>query len=115
MTAHYGLRLLPWTTPDGNPCYLNTDDTDSHLSRLADRLEDEQLDLASDLVDLASGVLNDKDADPNELHALARSLVGALRDVLRVAESRGDRLADPAVTPRGQRLGGPRLLAASSG
>jgi hypothetical protein len=29
-------RLLPWTTPEGKPCYLSTDSDDSLLSRLAD-------------------------------------------------------------------------------
>ncbi|MGW5418959.1 hypothetical protein [Streptomyces sp. NPDC003943] len=74
---------------------MSTDDANSHLSRLADHLEGHQLGLASELVDLASDALNNKEADPNELHALAANLVRALRNVLRVAESRGHRLADP--------------------
>ncbi|MFF0753355.1 hypothetical protein [Streptomyces sp. NPDC004267] len=115
MTAHNSLRLLPWTTPDGSPCYLSTDDANSHLSRLADGLEDEQLGLASNLVDLASDVLNDQGADPDELRALAVNLMGALRDVLRVADSRGHRLPDPEVAPRGGRLDRPGLPAAAFG
>lgn len=115
MTAHNGLRLLPWITPDGNPCYLNTDNVNSHLSRLADRLEGEQLGLASDLMDLASDVLNAEDADPEELHLLATNLGGALRDVLRVAESRGNRLGDPGATPRNGCLPHPRLPSAAFG
>lgn len=38
------LRLLPWTTPEGKPCYLSTDSSASRLSRLADDLEAAQLD-----------------------------------------------------------------------
>ncbi|MEU9110413.1 hypothetical protein AB0D04_01130 [Streptomyces sp. NPDC048483] len=34
------LRLLPWTTPEGEPCYLSTDDPDSRLSVLADDIEE---------------------------------------------------------------------------
>ncbi|WP_019064537.1 hypothetical protein [Streptomyces prunicolor] len=30
------LRLLPWNTPDGKPCYLSSDHDDSRLSLLAD-------------------------------------------------------------------------------
>lgn len=113
MTPHKGLRLLPWRTPDGNPCYLSTDDTNSHLSRLADHLESEQIVLASDLVDLAAGMLEGGEVDRHELQALARDLVAALRDVLCVAESRGHRLVD--LEPSMPEPGGRRLPAAAFG
>lgn len=70
-------RLLPWTRPDGAPCYLSTDDPESRLSLLADDVEEEML---------AAAEVALKEA---EIACLQR----ALRDVLRIAISRGDRLA----------------------
>ena len=35
--------LLPWSGPDGKPCYLNTDDKGGYMSRLADNMEAVQL------------------------------------------------------------------------
>lgn len=40
MTAHTQLRLLPWSGVDGKPCFLSTNDANSHLSRLADNTEE---------------------------------------------------------------------------
>ncbi|GAA2670561.1 hypothetical protein GCM10010310_09250 [Streptomyces violaceolatus] len=37
------LRLLPWSGPDGKPCYLSTDDSGGYISRLADNIEAVQL------------------------------------------------------------------------
>ncbi|WP_370413289.1 hypothetical protein [Streptomyces fradiae] len=114
MTAHNGLRLLPWTTLDGNPCYLSTDDANSHLSRLADSTEATQLNQAAGLVSHALEVLNREEMGPEELRDLSTELVGALRDALRVATSRGHRLSP--LLPYAQ--GGddkPRLPAAAFG
>ncbi|WP_327362769.1 hypothetical protein [Streptomyces sp. NBC_01296] len=95
MTPSNGLRLLPWTGPDDKPCYLSTDDTAGYLSRLADHAEDIQLELGVELLDHAREVLADADSDPQELRLLATDLTEALRDTLRVATSRGDRLLHP--------------------
>ncbi|MFE6072113.1 hypothetical protein [Streptomyces sp. NPDC056525] len=114
MTAHSELRLLPWPGPDGKPCYLSTDDDNSHLSRLADSTEAIQLGLATDLVTRALAVLNDEKTSPEDLRNLSADLVGALRDTLRVATSRGHRLP----TPRPSAQGGddnPRMPAAAFG
>ncbi|MER8237536.1 hypothetical protein [Streptomyces sp. NPDC094049] len=92
MTAHDELRLLPWSGPDGKPCYLSTDDSNSHLSRLADGTEAIQLGLAHSLVTHALNILDDEAVDADELRDLFAGLVGALRDTLRVATSRGHRL-----------------------
>ncbi|MFI1716273.1 hypothetical protein [Streptomyces litmocidini] len=97
MKAHSELRLLPWSGPDGKPCYLSTDDDSSHLSRLADHTEAAQLDLAFMLLDHASALLGDGDADPAELQVVAKILMGALQDTLRIAESRGHRLCSPSL------------------
>ncbi|MEV5310821.1 hypothetical protein [Streptomyces sp. NPDC052610] len=92
MTTPDVLRLLPWSGPEGKPCYLSTDDSDGHMSRLADSIESIQLGLATQLLDHAHKTLVDTDADPEELRVLAKDLTGALQETLRVATSRGHRL-----------------------
>ncbi|MFC8708379.1 hypothetical protein ACFUCQ_00355 [Streptomyces sp. NPDC057197] len=92
MTKREELRLLPWSDPDGKPCYLSTDDHDSYMSRLADNTESVQLGLAAGMLEHARDVLGDSGSGPEELRLLAAGLTGALRDTLRVATSRGERL-----------------------
>ena len=115
MTPHSELRLLPWSGPDGNPCFLSTDDTNGHLSRLADNTEAVQLGLATELLEHALEVLGDDGQAPAELRLLAGRLAGALRDTLRVATSRGHRLAAPDLPAREQHNDGPQLPAAAFG
>ncbi|MER7790176.1 hypothetical protein [Streptomyces sp. NPDC097640] len=91
-SATTGLRLLPWTSPDGKPCYLATDHGDSPLSRRADEIETLQVSMGTQLLGHARALLADRKADAGELRFLANRLCEALRDVLRVAESRGGRL-----------------------
>ncbi|MFF3364497.1 MULTISPECIES: hypothetical protein [Streptomyces] len=93
MTAPNELRLLPWSGSDGKPCYLSTDDKAGYMSRLADNIEAIQLGTATELLEHASETLNDPDTVPEDLRLLAKELTGALRDVLRVAASRGHLLA----------------------
>lgn len=92
MTTTNELRLLPWTGPDGKPCFLSTDNNGGHMSRLADNLESVQLGMATDLLDQAVDILAQADTDPDDLRLLTKDLTGALRDTLRVATSRGHRL-----------------------
>ncbi|MDX3247384.1 hypothetical protein [Streptomyces sp. ME18-1-4] len=73
----------------GKPCYLSTDDKGGYISRLADDVEADQLDTAAHLLQHASNALDDQDADPKDLRRLTGELTGALRDVLRIATSRG--------------------------
>ncbi|MGN5378718.1 hypothetical protein ACQ4WX_18805 [Streptomyces lasalocidi] len=89
MTARNELRLLPWSVREGKPCYLSTDDGNGHMSRLADNIESVQLGMAAELLDQASETLGDEDATPEDVRLLANKLTGSLRDVLRVAISRG--------------------------
>ncbi|MFG2552908.1 hypothetical protein [Streptomyces sp. NPDC048581] len=89
MTARNELRLLPWSGPEGNPCYLSTDDRDGYMSRLADNIEAVQLGTAAELLERASETLADQHAGPEDVLRLAKELTEALRDVLRVATSRG--------------------------
>ncbi|MFG2942301.1 hypothetical protein [Streptomyces sp. NPDC048282] len=93
MTARNELRLLPWSGPEGKPCYLSTDDPDGCMSRLADNIEAVQLGMAAELLERVSDVLDDQYTDREDMHQLAKELTGALRDVLRVATSRGYLLA----------------------
>lgn len=86
------LRLLPWTTPDGAPCYLSTDDPDSHLSRLADELEADLLDSADFVLAEARPLLADETTGRRELRFAGLQLAAALADALRIAGSRGARL-----------------------
>ncbi|WP_329112139.1 hypothetical protein [Streptomyces sp. NBC_01353] len=114
MTPHNELRLLPWSGPDGKPCYLSTDDSSSYVSRLANNTEAIQLDLAADLVAHALEALNEERTDPDELRRLTADLTDALKDTLRVATSRGHRLQTPGILGR-DGDDGPRLPAAAFG
>ncbi|MEV3971183.1 hypothetical protein AB0K68_24010 [Streptomyces sp. NPDC050698] len=87
-------RLLPWTGADGQPCYLLGDGT-GYVSRLADEIEDVQIDMADRLLAHAAELLAERRVTSAELHYLARRLSESLRDVKRVAESRGGRHAPP--------------------
>lgn len=83
------MRLLPWSGPDGKPCYLSTNDRVGYMSRLADNIESVQLGIATELLEQAVEVLDDSDSEPAKLRLLTKELTEALRDVLRVAVSRG--------------------------
>lgn len=91
------LRLLPWPTPDGNPCFLSADDSGGgHVSRLADDMEAVQLATGADVLKLARTVLDDAMSPYAEVRYAGIRLAECLSDALRVAESRGLRL--PAVS-----------------
>jgi hypothetical protein len=93
MKGRTGVRLLPWAGPDGKPCYLSTDDPEGYMSRLADHIESVQLGLAAELLEQARRIPDGTPMNADKLSVLAGQLAGALRDVLRVATSRGERLA----------------------
>ncbi|WP_230195695.1 hypothetical protein [Streptomyces coriariae] len=93
MTAQNELRLLPWSGPEDKPCYLSTDDSGGYMSRLADNIESEQLGTAVELLEEALEALDDQDVSPEDLRLLVKGLTGVLRNVLRVATSRGHLLA----------------------
>lgn len=115
MTTHNELRLLPWSGPEGNPCYLSTEGSGGYLSRLADNTEAVQLEMAGELLEHAVEVLGDGEAGLTELRLLALDMSGALRDVRRVAISRGHRLplTDPLAREGGDEQ--PQLPAEASG
>jgi hypothetical protein len=89
------LRLLPWTSPEGKPCYLSTDSGDSRLSRLADEVEEAQCANAVEVLGGAKAVMADPKAGVRELRFTAVRLAESLRELLRVAESRGRHLPVP--------------------
>ncbi|MFD9318222.1 hypothetical protein ACFWDQ_11035 [Streptomyces sp. NPDC060053] len=89
MTTQNELRLLPWSGPDDKPCYLSTDDRNGYMSRLADNIESEQLKTAAELLKQATESLSDEHLGLEDVQLLAKELAGSLRDVLRVATSRG--------------------------
>ncbi|MFD6874717.1 MULTISPECIES: hypothetical protein [unclassified Streptomyces] len=95
MTPHNELRLLPWSGPDGKPCFLSTDDNDGYLSRLADNIESVQLVMGARLLDDVHEVLADRCADAEKLLPLVADLAEVLQDVIRVATSRGHRVTPP--------------------
>ncbi|MER5597728.1 hypothetical protein [Streptomyces sp. NPDC002265] len=63
------------------------------MSRLADNIESVQLGTATELLEQAPKTLGTENTDPDELRRLTRQLADALRDVLRIATSRGHLLA----------------------
>ncbi|MBT2487689.1 hypothetical protein J7E96_03880 [Streptomyces sp. ISL-96] len=91
-----GPRLLPWTTPEGKPCYLSTDGR-GYLSTLADNIESVQLGMGKELLEYARDTTapGAKSLSATEYRWLACRLTEALADALRVADSRGQRLRDP--------------------
>ncbi|GGS58330.1 hypothetical protein AB0E75_16105 [Streptomyces griseoviridis] len=87
-------RLLPWTTPEGRPCYLSTDNPYSRLSRIADDIEEAQLASGAQVLGGARAVLEDRRAGERAVRFALTRTVESLEDVLRVAVSRGARVRD---------------------
>ena len=85
-------RLLPWTGEGGKPSYLSGGDEGSFVSRLADNLEAVQLGMAKELVGYVDKLMSEGQPSDIELRSAVESQQQALRDVVRVAESRGARL-----------------------
>ena len=92
MSTADSLRLLPWTTPEGNPCYLSTDSDHSRLSRLADDLEEAQLDSGEQVLAGARAVLADPKAGERAVRFALTRAAECLADLLRIAVSRGERI-----------------------
>ncbi|MEW2397877.1 hypothetical protein [Streptomyces sp. NPDC046862] len=88
------LRLLPWTTPDGKPCYLSADHTTSTLSRLADDIEAAQLHSGEQVLAGARAVLQDAAAGERAVRFALTRAVESLGDVIRIAVGRGERIGD---------------------
>ncbi|MEV7427079.1 hypothetical protein [Streptomyces sp. NPDC091212] len=89
------LRLLPWSSPEGKPCFLSTDGRGGMVSRFADDVEEAQTSVAAEVREDAIAVLTDRKARAGDLRLALARVTDALGDVLRVAESRGARLPLP--------------------
>jgi hypothetical protein len=87
-----GLRLLPWESGQGKPCFLSSDKHSGVLSLLADDIEEEQLRDGAAVLDGAGAVLRDDKAGEYALRRTLGAATQCLGDVLRVADSRGARL-----------------------
>lgn len=98
------LRLLPWTTPEGKPCYLSTDSRHSRLSLLADDVEAAQLDSGRQVLVGARAVLGDAGAGERAVRFALTRAVESLAEVLRVAVSRGGRIGTSPGDSRGSVL-----------
>ncbi|WNZ10470.1 hypothetical protein [Streptomyces sp. 11x1] len=95
-----GLRLLPWTTPDGKPCYLDPDTArPGALSLLADSVESSQLGSAEEVLAGSKAVLGDEAAGERAVRFALTRAVESLEDVVRIAVSRGWRIQRTADTP----------------
>ncbi|MGA6159247.1 hypothetical protein ACPEIC_38565 [Stenotrophomonas sp. NPDC087984] len=89
-------RLLPWNGANGQPCHLVPgEEGTGHVSKLADEMEAFHLHMATELVGHALDLLGNPKAEVEELRFLSNRMIEALRDVLRIAESRGLRLDLP--------------------
>ncbi|MGW1375679.1 hypothetical protein ACWD6P_15610 [Streptomyces sp. NPDC002446] len=87
------MRLLPWAGPDGQRCYLSSDDGGSYVSQLADEMEEVQLATGGELLDHAAALLGGpRTASVEELRFCVHRLCEALRDARRIADSRGGRI-----------------------
>lgn len=87
-------RLLPWSTPEGKTAYLVTDDPGGMLSLLADGVEETQIETARHVLTLARQMLENHDIrmTGDEYAFVTRRLAECVRDLLRIADSRGARL-----------------------
>ncbi|MFI1359502.1 hypothetical protein ACH4TV_38890 [Streptomyces sp. NPDC020898] len=90
-----GLRLLPWESDTGKPCFLAAGGAPGPLSRLADEIEADQLRDGANVLGGARAVLDDLKAGEDTLRRALRAVTQVLGDVLRVADSRGARLPEP--------------------
>ncbi|MFI6061202.1 hypothetical protein [Streptomyces sp. NPDC051286] len=87
------LRLLPWSGPEGKLAHLITDGTETFLSRLADTVEAEQIETATVMRDLAiSYGVDVVNPSADELRFIIRRLCESVTDLLKIAESRAQRI-----------------------
>ncbi|OSP25311.1 hypothetical protein B7767_42400 [Streptomyces sp. 13-12-16] len=95
MESTPSLRLLPWSSSQGKPCFLVNGGEGGYVSRLADETEARQLADGLETLGRARRVLDDPLSPNVEVRYTAVRLAECLADALRVAESRGRRLPSP--------------------
>ncbi|MEU3712627.1 hypothetical protein [Streptomyces catenulae] len=81
-------RLLPWAGAEGQPCYLVGDGT-GHVAQLADEMESVQLEMAVDLLAHVERLATERRTTPEQLRYAVARLGESLREVHRIAVSRG--------------------------
>ncbi|WP_051846596.1 MULTISPECIES: hypothetical protein [Streptomyces] len=84
----HGMRLLPWSGPEGKPCYLSTDDPEGVISLFANEVEKTQLDNAQNVLRHARSLLSEQNVTAIELRFTVQRTTECLHDVLRIAHSR---------------------------
>lgn len=99
MESYPSLRLLPWSSPDGKPCFLAKGSEGGYVSRPADETEVRQPADGLDVLRRARLVLEDPMSPYIEVRYAGIRLTECLADALRVAESR--RLPSPE-SPEGE-------------
>ncbi|GAB2791679.1 hypothetical protein GCM10027073_24940 [Streptomyces chlorus] len=92
MNSLTALRLLPWLSAEGKPCFLVPGEDGGIVSRFADATEARQLADGLDVLRAARRMLDDPLTPNVEVRYTAIRLAECLADALRVAESRGRRL-----------------------
>ncbi|MFJ3589905.1 hypothetical protein ACIQUY_14420 [Streptomyces sp. NPDC090231] len=98
--AHLPPRLLPWLSLEGKPCWLSTDDPDSRMSRLADDMEDEQMECGEQVCAGSRAVLADRAAGERAVRfALSRATESLADCASRTAGGFG-RSGNPRRMPR---------------
>lgn len=94
------VRLLPWSGPEGKRAHLITDGSSTLLSLLADNIENQQIETATVIVELARPmVVEEASLTADELRWICSRLIESLTDVLNIAESRGQRVPGYAENP----------------
>ncbi|MGP3977573.1 hypothetical protein ACTWQF_26885 [Streptomyces sp. 8N114] len=87
MDDYEQMRLLPWVSDMGKPCYL-VGDPDGVVATFADRVEEHQLAAAQAVLAEAHAVLDEPAAGALALRLALKKVVASLADVLRIVESR---------------------------
>ncbi|MFJ8955593.1 hypothetical protein ACIRO1_36430 [Streptomyces sp. NPDC102381] len=113
------MRLLPWTSELGKPCYLRTNDDDGVLAMLANGIEDAQLCTAKTELRSAEAVLANPLSSYGDMKYAVLRLTEVLGDALRIADSRWLRLEDARMSDDAEEPGddpeGPTLPAEAFG
>lgn len=90
MTDLARLRRLPWTM-DGRPTYTQHR-SGGFVNQLADNMEFMALQMGREMADRGAKLADDPEVSATELRGALALLAAAARDVILVAELRGERL-----------------------
>ncbi|MEV6993074.1 hypothetical protein AB0N87_28365 [Streptomyces sp. NPDC093228] len=94
------MRRLPGTG-DGHSAFVS--EGDGLVSRMADLMEDQTLEMAEELVTRAQALVNDFAASRAELRSLLRLLAAQTTEAVGVARLRAERLSKEREEERAQR------------